>query len=207
MFPSRRRSTIGTGRRGAAVAALGAALLLVTAGAPAASEVHGLGDAVPHTAPHTESHEAPSETTGLPAPGAVAPVTAPIEVIRPFVRPEHTWSSGHRGVDLATEVGATVVSPVDGVVTFAGTVVDRGVLTVQDSHGTRSTVEPVSPLVRAGEKVARGQPVATVAPGHCTDRPCVHWGVRVGAAYVDPLDLLRRRTRIVLLPVPVARSG
>lgn len=199
MLPSHRRSSIGTGRRAAAVAALGAALLLVTAGAPAASEMPGPGGAVPH--------EAPSETTDLPAPGAVAPVTAPIEVIRPFVRPAHTWSSGHRGVDLAAEVGALIVSPVDGVVTFAGTVVDRGVLTVQDSHGTRSSVEPVSPLVHAGETVSRGQPVATVMPGHCTDRPCVHWGVRVGVAYVDPIDLLRRRTRIVLLPVPDVRSG
>ena len=109
-------------------------------------------------------------------------------------------------MDLATDVGAPVVSAIDGVVTFAGTVVDRGVVTVRDGHGMLSTVEPVTPVARTGETVQKGQAIATAVGGHCSDRTCLHWGVRVGGAYVDPLGLLRRPARIVLLPMP-ASSG
>jgi murein DD-endopeptidase MepM/ murein hydrolase activator NlpD len=141
-----------------------------------------------------------------PSPEIVAPVPTGTGVLRRFERPDHDWSAGHRGVDLATDVGAPVVSAIDGVVTFSGTVVDRGVVTVRDVHGMLSTVEPVTPVARTGETVQKGQAIATAMTGHCSSQPCLHWGIRVGGAYVDPLGLLRRPARIVLLPIP-AGSG
>ncbi len=185
-----RRAAIG--RRTPPAAVLGALLLLAAGSSAGATSARSQGTAV-----------VPAASVTIPSPGLVAPVLNGIDVIRPFIRPEHDWSAGHRGVDLAADGGAPVVSAVDGVVTFAGTVVDRGVVTVQDSRGVRSTVEPVSPLVRTGEPVRRGQTIATAIDGHCADRSCVHWGIRVGTTYVDPLDLLHPPVRIVLLPVPV----
>ena len=181
----------GFGRRMLAFVVLDV-LLLATTGSSA-----GASPSPPPSQGITIRTAAP---TTPPSPDVVAPVPSGIDVVRPFVRPEHDWSAGHRGVDLAADVGAPVVSAVDGVVTFAGTVVDRGVVTVQDAHGMRSTVEPVSPVVRTGATVRKGQTIATSMIGHCSGRPCVHWGVRVGAAYIDPLELLHPPVRIVLLP-------
>ncbi|OIQ88437.1 peptidase family M23 [mine drainage metagenome] len=174
-----------------------AVLLLLAAGSSAG--------AAPSPSRGTAALAAASGTP--PSPDVIAPVLTGIDVIRSFERPEHDWSAGHRGVDLAADVGAPVVSAVDGVVMFAGTVVDRGVVTVQDPRGMRSTVEPVSPVVRTGETVRKGQTIATAVAGHCAERPCVHWGIRVGSGYVDPLDRLRPPLRIVLLPAPANPRG
>ena len=69
-----------------------------------------------------------------------------------------------------------------------------------------SSLEPVAWSVRAGDRVERGQPLGVVqaASGHCSPAACVHWGVRRGEAYLDPLTLVpgTRPGPIVLLPDP-----
>ena len=98
-------------------------------------------------------------------------------------------------------MGATVYAPAPGTVTFVGRVVDRDVVTI--SHGAlRSSLEPVTATVAKGAAVAAGTAVGTVGrdPGHCAPRTCVHWGVRAGDTYVDPLDLLAGFGPVVLLP-------
>jgi murein DD-endopeptidase MepM/ murein hydrolase activator NlpD len=124
------------------------------------------------------------------------PTDGPVPVVRSFDPPEQPWLSGHRGVDLDVAVGATVRAPAEGIVVQAGTVVDRGVVSLQ--HGqVRSTFEPVDPLVSAGEHVSRGQAIATVAAGHSPG--ALHWGARIGRErYVDPLRMLV--SRVVLKP-------
>ncbi|WP_107054271.1 M23 family metallopeptidase [Streptomyces sclerotialus] len=116
-------------------------------------------------------------------------------VIRPWVPPPTPWAAGHRGVDLASRAGATVRAAAPGRVSFAGNVAGRGVLSIALS-GTgrpplRTTYEPVRPTVRKGDRVRAGQPVAVLQPGpyHC-DTPCLHWGLRRGRTYLDPLSLL-----------------
>jgi murein DD-endopeptidase MepM/ murein hydrolase activator NlpD len=121
-------------------------------------------------------------------------------VLRLFRRPEHEWSAGHRGVDVAGGDGV-VRAPGPGVVTFSGWVVDRGVVTITHPDGLRSSLEPVADPPAAGTVVVTGDAVGTVAPGHCAPDPCVHWGVRRGQDYLDPLSLLGPEP-VVLLPVP-----
>jgi murein DD-endopeptidase MepM/ murein hydrolase activator NlpD len=133
-------------------------------------------------------------------------------VSRRFEAPPQPWSPGHRGVDLTATVGQVVMAPADGVVTFAGRVVDRGVLTVRHLGGLRSSVEPVSALLPVGTPVRRGEPIGTVSAdrGHCPPATCLHWGVRRGEAYVDPLSLLGPPQPPVLLPLSgaaVPRAG
>jgi len=88
-----------------------------------------------------------------------------------------------------------------GTVVFAGQVAGRGVVSVDHPGGLRTTYEPVSPTVAAGDLVAKGQQIATLAPGHpdCTAVACLHWGARRGADYLDPLRLLGLG-RVRLLP-------
>ncbi|MNW66435.1 hypothetical protein D3C74_449070 [compost metagenome] len=95
--------------------------------------------------------------------------------------------------------------------TFVGTVVDRGVVVVLHDDGLRTSLEPVAGSVGPGTRVARGEVVGTLesspdggggaAAGHCVPASCLHWGVRRGERYLDPLALLAPREPIVLLPL------
>ncbi|MFK4639834.1 M23 family metallopeptidase [Paenarthrobacter histidinolovorans] len=123
-------------------------------------------------------------------------------VLRMFDPPDKPWLSGHRGVDLGPAPdGGQVTAPSDGVVTFAGVVVDRPVLTIDHGEGLRSSFEPVASELKPGDHVARGQPVGTVQPGHCERGSCLHWGVRRGEEYLNPLAFVSDLRPSVLLPL------
>ncbi len=128
------------------------------------------------------------------------PVPAPHPVVRPFVAPATAYGAGHRGVDISAPVGSLVRSPADGVVHFAGVVVDRPVLSIAHAGGVLSSFEPVVATVSAGDAVRRGQVVGTLAAGHCTSG-CLHLGARIDGEYVNPLLLLGEVRWAVLLPV------
>ncbi|MDX2375564.1 M23 family metallopeptidase [Microbacterium sp. LRZ72] len=129
------------------------------------------------------------------------PVEPPYRLARPFQAPPHAYGAGHRGVDVASRGGDTVRAPADGVVAFAGTVVDRGVVTIDHGAGLVSSMEPVSPLAAAGDRVARGDVVATLSTGGHTEHGLLHLGARLDGEYVDPLALLGGIPRAVLLPL------
>jgi len=134
-----------------------------------------------------------------------APWTWPLAgrpaVTRPFSLPAGPFGPGHRGVDLAAAPGVAVLAAGDGVVAFAGTVAGRPVVSVDHPGGLRTTYEPVDPSVAAGQPVARGSPIGTLLAGHagCPAAACLHWGLRRGRTYLDPLGLLRS-VRVRLLP-------
>jgi murein DD-endopeptidase MepM/ murein hydrolase activator NlpD len=88
------------------------------------------------------------------------------------------------------------------VVVFAGLVAGRPVVSVGHADGLRTTYEPVLPAVRAGQAVAAGDLLGTLLPGHpgCPAAACLHWGLRRGDTYLDPL-LLLRPPRLRLLPL------
>ncbi|MFE4195396.1 M23 family metallopeptidase [Paenarthrobacter sp. NPDC056912] len=144
------------------------------------------------------------------APAAAAPATAswswPLSpkpsALRLFDPPDKPWLSGHRGVDLGpTSDGAPVTAPSDGVVTFAGVVVDRPVLTLDHGDGLRSSFEPVTSGLKEGDTVHKGQVIGSLEPGHCRNSSCLHWGVRSGDDYVNPLGFVEDMRPSVLLPL------
>lgn len=124
----------------------------------------------------------------------------PPRISEPYRAPAHAYGDGHRGIDLAAAVGSPVTSPDDGVVAFAGTVVDRGILTIDHGGGLVSTLEPVEPLVAAGAVVRAGDVVATVGTGGHTRTGELHLGAREDGAYITPLRLLAELPRAILLP-------
>ena len=157
--------------------------------------------------------DARSRWTDGPETGYVPPIPGvdpPSGVERLFDPPEEEWGAGHRGVDLTAPAGSRVLSPGPGVVTFAGQVARRGVVVVTHPDGLRTSLEPVAASVPVGAAVVAGSAIGVVeggvggsaggtTPNHCAPRSCVHWGVRRGARYIDPLSLLYRPP-IVLLP-------
>ncbi len=129
------------------------------------------------------------------------PVPAPIRVVSPFRAPPTPYSAGHRGVDVAVSPGTPVIAPAAGVVSFAGRVVDRGVVAIDHGSGVVSAIEPVDTLVEQGTAIAAGDTIGAVASGgHCAAE-CVHFGVRVNGEYVSPYLFLGGLPRAVLLPL------
>lgn len=143
---------------------------------------------------------------GWPLPGSPA-------VVRGFHPPAFRYGPGHRGVDLATVAGAPVLAAGAGTVVFAGMVAGHGVVSVSHEGDLRTTYEPVSATVVAGQRVAKGERIGTAQPGHdgCPVPVCLHWGAFRSSAvvsdpgdfereYVDPLRLLAG-ARVRLLPI------
>ncbi|MEU0233271.1 MULTISPECIES: M23 family metallopeptidase [unclassified Streptomyces] len=147
---------------------------------------------------HFTTYLTTSLTALLLAVGPFWPVggTSPPGIVRGWQPPPGPYAAGHRGVDLAAPPGTPVLAPTAGTVTFAGPVGGRGVLTLTlPGTGTpplRTTFSPVTPLVPAGTAVPAGTPIARVTPGtHCPET-CLHWGLRRGDHYLNPLFLTKR---------------
>jgi murein DD-endopeptidase MepM/ murein hydrolase activator NlpD len=127
------------------------------------------------------------------------PIPPPHDIVRPFIAPPSAFAAGHRGIDIDAPAGALVLAPDDGIVYFAGVVVDRPVLSIRHADGLLSSFEPVEASVTAGTVVHRGEPVGTLQGGHCA-APCLHFGVRLFGQYVSPLNYLGGIPPSVLLP-------
>ncbi|MET9733977.1 M23 family metallopeptidase [Streptomyces sp. NPDC006458] len=162
---------------------LGLTLTVLTSAAAAFAPAPGSGPAPPPSA-----EPVPPLARGWPV-GLRPPV------LRGWLPPPTPYAAGHRGVDLAAAPGAPVRTVAAGRVSFAGRVAGRGVVSVTLSATgeppLRTTYEPVRAAVRKGDEVSPGEVIGTVeATGsHCV-RPCVHWGLRRGDVYLNPLALL-----------------
>lgn len=135
------------------------------------------------------------------------PLDDPPRLVRRFDPPPQPWLAGHRGVDLAAGPATSVRAAGAGTVLFAGRIAGRGVVSVLHRHGLRTTYEPVEPAVRTGDAVGRGELLGVLAPGHpgCPAEACLHWGLRHGEEYLDPLTLLGLG-RVRLLPLDGRRG-
>jgi len=128
------------------------------------------------------------------------PIAPPHPVARAYLAPPTPYGAGHRGIDIRAPVGASVAAPADGVVHFAGFVVDRPVLSIAHADGVISSFEPVTTALHAGDVVHRGEVIGVLLAGHCDSGPCLHLGARVDGEYVNPLVFLGGVPRAVLYP-------
>jgi murein DD-endopeptidase MepM/ murein hydrolase activator NlpD len=119
------------------------------------------------------------------------PVDAP-HVVRSFDPPAQPWLAGHRGVDLSAPPSSAVHAAGAGTVVYAGRLAGRGVVSVAHPGGLRTTYEPVTSSLRVGDVVMVGQLIGTLEAGHpgCPASACLHWGLRSGKGYLNPLALL-----------------
>lgn len=132
----------------------------------------------------------PADTSAAAA--WVAPLPEPLAVTRPFEPPENPYGPGHRGADLAGSPGQQVRASGAGTVVYAGPLAGRGVISVQHADELRTTYEPVLAAVAAGMSVSLGQVLGSLETGHagCPVSACLHWGLKRGEVYLDPLLLL-----------------
>ena len=118
----------------------------------------------------------------------VMPVDSP-QIINHYLAPKDKYSVGHRGIDLASQLGAVVSSPVSGTIAFSGKVGYRNLITIEWQDKTIS-LEPVCSELTAGTAVQVGETVGTVCDAdaeyrwHCDE--CLHFGIRTQIGYLSP---------------------
>lgn len=128
----------------------------------------------------------------VPASWAWAPpVAGPI--VHPFEAPRSAYGPGHRGIDFAAAPGTAVRAAGDGTVVFAGDVARSLHVVVAHHGGLRTSYSFLAQVdVHGGQRVRLGD-VLGAAGGSSADHPVglLHFGLRVGDRYVDPMVLFR----------------
>jgi len=134
---------------------------------------------------------------------------APGPITRHFEPPPTPYAAGHRGIDFGVPAGTTVVASAEGMVSFAGQVGGSLFVSIDHNGGLRTTYSFLSAiLVKKGQTVAQGQPIARSGPGAAGEKPNLHFGLRSGSDYLDPepylLASIRRNLwRVIhLAPIP-----
>jgi len=95
----------------------------------------------------------------------------------------------HMGVDIARPTGTTVVAPADGLVVFAETDLFFSGGTLIIDHGMRMNTSYLHLnrlLVKEGDRVEQGQPIAEVGSTGRATGPHLHWGANVREVRIDP---------------------
>ncbi|GIX35754.1 MAG: peptidase [Lysobacteraceae bacterium] len=100
--------------------------------------------------------------------------------------------SPHSGMDIAAPRGTPVRAPAAGIVTFVDPdlYLTGGTLLIDHGHGLSSVFLHLDRIdVQPGQRVERGQPVATVGATGRASGPHLHWGVNWFGERLDPLLL------------------
>jgi murein DD-endopeptidase MepM/ murein hydrolase activator NlpD len=94
----------------------------------------------------------------------------------------------HAGIDFAAPTGTTIASAAGGVVAFAGFKRDYGwVVEIDHGNGLATRYAHASELlVRAGQVVIPGDPIAVVGSTGRSTGPHLHFEVLRGGDHVDP---------------------
>lgn len=149
--------------------------------------------------------ERPSTSAAARAPSPIAPVQEPTRLRGAFAWPVNgqvigrfgPGRSGERlnGINIAVPLGTSVLAAADGVVVYAGNEISSLGGLVIIKHGDNWTTvygHCRDLLVRRGQAVKRGQPVARSGDSGNADRPQLHFELRRGRNPVDPLGQLPR---------------
>jgi hypothetical protein len=133
--------------------------------------------------------------SAVPCAAASPPYIAPVDgpVVRGFDPPLGPYAAGHRGVDFGVPAGTEVEASAGGEVTFAGPVAGDGLfVTIQHAGGISTTYSFLSEVrVAVGQRVKQGEVIALSGDGHPgSGVPALHFGAKLGDAYIDPELLL-----------------
>lgn len=114
----------------------------------------------------------------------------------------------HKGVDLAAPHGTRIVAPAAGRVRYVGWRVGYG-LTVELEHSGGVVTRLAHcgrALVKVGDRVAMGTPVATVGATGVATGPHVHFEVLTRGRSVDPIQFLASSRRALAPDQPTAEN-
>ncbi len=94
----------------------------------------------------------------------------------------------HTGIDIATRLGTPIVAPADGVVTYTGWEGGFGrMLVINHGHGIVTRYGHLHRiLVKVGQRVKRGQVIATVGNSGRSTGPHLHYEVLLSGVPTNP---------------------
>ena len=98
----------------------------------------------------------------------------------------------HEGVDMAARLGSTIKAMGDGVVSHSGIKAGYGLL-VEVTHGqgyTTRYAHTARNLVKVGDRIIKGQPVAEIGSSGRSTGPHLHFEVRRHGRAVNPQSYL-----------------
>jgi murein DD-endopeptidase MepM/ murein hydrolase activator NlpD len=97
--------------------------------------------------------------------------------------------SGHWGVDWVVPVGTEVRAAAPGTVSFAGTVAGNLTVTVDHGGSLRTSYSYLSAVsVERSDPVTESTTLGASGAGHGS--PALHFSVRIGPTYVDPVAII-----------------
>jgi murein DD-endopeptidase MepM/ murein hydrolase activator NlpD len=102
--------------------------------------------------------------------------------------------SMHQGVDIASPLGSPIRAMGDGFVTYAGFKTGYGLMVeLNHGNGLRTRYAHATALVVAlGDRIAKGDTVATVGTSGRSTGPHLHFEVLHKNRYIDPASFLDR---------------
>lgn len=98
----------------------------------------------------------------------------------------------HKGIDIAAPVGTPVLAALDGKVAYVGMERGYGNVVILEHSGSVMTVYAHNErnLVRLGDEVKKGQPIATVGQSGNATGPHLHFEYRVSGKAINPREVL-----------------
>ena len=99
------------------------------------------------------------------------------------------WGRLHAGIDIANKVGTIITAPADGVVIFIGIKQGYGnFMSIGHGYGISTHYGHLyTALVKVGDKIKRGDKIATIGNTGRTTGPHLHYEVLLNGLHVDPL--------------------
>ena len=109
--------------------------------------------------------------------------------------PVHEETRFHTGVDISVPSGSGVKATAEGIVSFAGWTEHSGnVVVVEHGHGfSTAYAHGRKALVRVGQRVVRGEPIALSGSTGVSTGPHVHYEIWKNGRHTDPAPFLARR--------------
>jgi murein DD-endopeptidase MepM/ murein hydrolase activator NlpD len=107
----------------------------------------------------------------------------------PRISPTSGQLRMHEGLDIGATPGTPIVTPADGIVTFSGTKPGFGnFVQIDHGYGLETLYAHAKSLSASkGQRVIRGDLIATVGSTGFSTGPHLHYEVRVNGTPVDPL--------------------
>lgn len=107
----------------------------------------------------------------------------------PRISPTSGQLRMHEGLDIGATPGTPIKAPADGIITFSGTKPGFGnFVQIDHGYGLETLYAHAKSLVaRKGQRINRGELIATVGSTGFSTGPHLHYEVRINGTPVDPL--------------------
>ncbi len=120
-------------------------------------------------------------------------ITSPYGAMRVDENDKPLWH--HSGVDFGAETGTPIISPSEGIVLFADSLILQGnCIVIDHGAGIKSVYFHLNKLyVKEGQVVKKKEIIGSVGATGLSTGPHLHFGIYVNGKPINPLNFIKRR--------------